>query len=121
MTTLLGMITTFNYIVGDVLMGLSKDFDYIPHDLLIAKLDSYDLDRNLLKLENRKQCARINNINSDFNDIISSVQGKYCLLMIFFLLMQHATVHNFTDNNTHASQQLLINSRKFWNMNQNVQ
>ena len=54
-----------DYIVGDVLMGLSKDFDYIPHDLLITKLDSYDLGRNLLKLENRKQCARINNINSD--------------------------------------------------------
>ena len=71
-----------DYIVGGVLMDLSKAFDCMPHDLLIAKLDSYGLDRNLLKyinsyLDNRKQCVRINNINSSFNDIISGVpQGS---------------------------------------------
>ena len=67
-----------DYIVGGVLMDLSKAFDCMPHDLLIAKLDSYGLDRNLLKyinsyLDNRKQYVRINNINSSFNDIISGV------------------------------------------------
>ena len=39
-------------IVGGVLMDLSKAFDCIPYDLLIAKLDSYGLDRNLLKYIN---------------------------------------------------------------------
>ena len=71
-----------DYIVGDVLMDLPKAFDCIPHDLLIAKLDSYGLDGNLLKyinlyLDNRKQCVCINNINSSFHDIISGVpQGS---------------------------------------------
>ena len=55
-------------------MDLSKAFDWIPHDHLITKLDSYGLDRNLLKyinsfLDNREQCVRINNINSIFYDI----------------------------------------------------
>ena len=67
-----------DYIVGGVFMDLSRAFDCIPHDLLIVELDSYGLDRNLLKyinsyLDNRKQCVRINNINSSFNDIISGV------------------------------------------------
>ena len=49
-------------VVGGVLMGLSKAFDCIPYDILIAKLDSYGLDRNLIKyinshLDNRKQCV----------------------------------------------------------------
>ena len=59
-------------------MALSKAFDCIPHDLLIGKLDSYGLDRNLLKyinsyLNNTKKCVLLNNTNSNFNDIISVV------------------------------------------------
>ena len=75
------------YIVGGVL--LSKTFDCIPHDLLTAKLDSYGLDRNLLKyinsyIDNRKQCVRINNINNNFNDIISGVlQGSVIEPILF--------------------------------------
>ena len=70
-------------------MDLSKAFDYIPHDPLIGKLDSYGLDRNLLKfinsyLDNRKQCVRINNINSDFNDIISGVPQTLSLMIFSF-------------------------------------
>ena len=71
-------------------MDLSKAFVCIPHDRLIARLDSYGLDRNLLKyinsyLDNRKQCARIINVNSDFHDIISGLpqgsmafKGQWC-------------------------------------------
>ena len=39
-------------IVRGVLMDLSGAFDCTLHDLLIAKLDSYGLDRNLLKCIN---------------------------------------------------------------------
>ena len=94
-----------DYIIGGVLMDLSKAFNCIPHDLLIVKLDSYGLDRNLLKyinsyLDNRKLCARIYNINSDFHDIISGVpQGSVVRPILFnahfndfFFSMQHATV-----------------------------
>ena len=67
-----------DYIVEGVLVDLSKALDCIPHDLLIAKFDSYGLDRDLLKyinsyLDNRKQCVCINNINGSFNVIISGV------------------------------------------------
>ena len=105
-----------DYIVGGVLMDLSKAFDCIPHDLLIAKLDSYGLDRNLLKyinsyLDNRKQCVRINNINSPFNDIISGVpQGSVVGSILFnaffndfFFFIQHAIIHNFADDNILSS------------------
>ena len=105
-----------DYIVGGVLMDLFKAFDCIPHDLLIAKLDSYGLNRNLLRyinsyLDNRKQCVRINNINSSFNYIISGVpQGSVVGPILFnaffndfFFFMQHATVYNFADDNTLSS------------------
>ena len=97
-------------------MNLFKAFDCIPHDLLIAKLDSYGLDRNLPKyinsyLDNRKQYLRINNINSSFNDIISGVpQGSIIGPILFnaffndfFFSMQHATAHNFADDITISS------------------
>ena len=38
-----------DYIVGCVLMDLFKAFDCILHELLVAKLDSYGLERNLPK------------------------------------------------------------------------
>ena len=67
-----------NYAVGGVLMDLSKVFDCIPHDLLIAKLSAYGLNGNALRyiytyLKNYKQCVRVNNVCSDFKDIISEV------------------------------------------------
>ena len=105
-----------DYVVGGVLMDLPKAFDCIPHDILISKLDSCCLDRNLLKyinlnLDDGKQCVYIININSDFNDLISgATQGSVVGPLLFnaffndlFFFMQHATIHNFAENNTLSS------------------
>ena len=105
-----------NYTVGGVLMDLSKAFDCIPRDLLIAKLSAYGLNGNSLKyihtyLKNRKQCLRVNNVGSDFKDIISGVpQGSIvgpmlfnALLNYFFFCIRKASVHNFADHNTLSS------------------
>ena len=66
------------HVVGGVLMDLSKAFDSISHGLLLAKLATYCADGSFLcyiysYLLNRKQCMRINNINSDFLNVISGV------------------------------------------------
>ena len=71
-------------------MELPKAFECIPHSLLIGKLDSYGLDRNLLKhinsyLDNRKQCVRINNINSAFNDLFRKRSVVGPILFNFFM------------------------------------
>ena len=112
-----------DYIVGAVLMNLSKTFDCIPHDLLIAKLDSYGLDINLLKyinsyLDNGKLCVRINIINSYFNGIISLVpQGSVEEPILFnaffnvfsFLCNMLQFITSLTTTHFRATQKLLIN------------
>ena len=94
-------------------MRLSKAFDCVPHDLLIAKLEAYGINENLLTyidsyLSNRKQCARINNVTNGFETIISGVpQGSIvgpllfnCFFSDFFHFIEKASVHNSADDNT---------------------
>ena len=101
-----------NKIVGGVFMDLSKAFDCVPHDLLIAKLTAYSVDENLLMyiysyLPKRKQCVRINNVHSRFQNVISGVpQGSIvgplfnCFFNDFFYFIDKASVHNFADDNS---------------------
>ena len=102
-----------NFIVGAVLMDLSKAFDCIPHDLIIAKLAAYGFKRETLRLiysylKGRKQCVKINNTYSDYNEIISGVPQGSILGPVFFNLSindlfffnEKASMHNFADDNT---------------------
>ena len=94
-------------------MDLSKAFDCIPHDLIIAKLAAYGFKRETLRLiysylKGRKQCVKINNTYSDYNEIISGVPQGSILGPVFFNLsindlfffIEKASMHNFADDNT---------------------
>ena len=102
-----------NYIVGAILIDLSKAFHCILHDLFIANLAAYGLDHTALKLiysylHNRKQCVRINNKYSNFENIISGVpQGSTVDPLLFdfqindlFFFVESFSIHNFADDNT---------------------
>ena len=102
-----------NFIIDAVLMNLFKAFDCIPHDLIIAKLAAYGIERETLRLiysylKGRKQCVKINNTYSDYNEIISSVpQGSIPGSILFklsindsFFFIEIASMHNFADDNT---------------------
>ena len=110
-----------NYVVDGVLMDLSKAFDCVPHDLLIAKLEAYGINENLLAylhsyLSNRKQCVCINNVTSDFETIISGFPQNSivnpnlfnCFFNDFFYFIEKTSAHNFADDNT------LIDLRKLF-------
>ena len=103
-------------LAGGVLMDLSKAFDCIPHDLLIAKLLAYKIDDKIVQiffsyLQNQKQCVIINNISSEFLNIISGVpQGSIAGPILFnvfvndfFFFIKRTSVHNFADDNTLSS------------------
>ena len=105
-----------DYVAGGVLMDLSKAFDCIPHDLLIAKLLAYKIDDKIVQmifsyLQNRKQCVKINNISSEFLNIISGVpQGSIAgpilfnvFINDFFFFIKKASVHNFADDSALSS------------------
>ena len=92
---------------------MSKAFDCIPHDLLIAKFAAYVLSEkalmyNLSYLSNRKQCVRINDTYSEFENIISGVlHGPILGPLLFnlsindlFFFILIALVHNFEDDIT---------------------
>ena len=88
-------------------------FDCVPHNLLITKLAAYSVDKNLLMyiysyLSNRKQCVRINNVHSRFQNVFSGVpQGSIvsptlfnCFFNDFFSFSDKASVHNCADDNS---------------------
>ena len=94
-------------------MDLSKTFDCLPHNLLIAKLAAYSADENLLMyiysyLSNRKQCVRINNVHSRFQNVISGApQGSIvgptlfnCFFNDFFYFIDKVSVHDFANDNS---------------------
>ena len=94
-------------------MDLSKDFDCVPHELLIAQLEAYSINENLLAhrhsdISNRKQCVRINYVTSDFETVKSGVPVDSivspilfnCFFNDFFYFIEKASVHSFADNNT---------------------
>ena len=94
-------------------MDLSKAFDCIPHDLLIAKLHAYRLSFDTVTflnshLKDRKQNVTINNIFSEFENILSGVpQGSILGPILFniflndlFLCIKKLDLHNFADDNT---------------------
>ena len=93
-------------------MDLSKAFDCVPHDLLIAELEAYSLDENLLMyiyyLSNRKQCVHINNVHNRFQNVFSGLpQGSIvgptlfnCFFNDFFYFIDKVSVYNFADDKT---------------------
>ena len=89
-----------------------------------CKLAAYGLDGSFLcyidsYLLNRKQCVRINNINSDFLNVISGVpQGSIvgpilfnCFFNDFFWVTEFANAHNFANDNT-----LTALANNIWNL-----
>ena len=83
-----------NFAVGAVLMDFSKAFDCIPHNILIPRLPAYSFEGKTLLyiysyLENRKQCVKINNINSSFQTIKPGVpQGSIVGPILFNNFLQ---------------------------------
>ena len=82
-------------------------------DDLIVKLAAYSLDNIALKLifsylKNHKQCVRINNTYSSFENIISGVpQASIVGQLLFdfsindlFFFIESSSIHNFADDNT---------------------
>ena len=70
-----------NKYVAAILMDLSKAVDCLPHDLLLLKLKTYGLSENARKLmasylTNRKQCVKLGNFRSYFNQSSKVSQGS---------------------------------------------
>ena len=74
---------------GLILLDFSKAFDKVAHEKILLKLHHYGIRRDTLKmkdfLDNRKQAAVINGINSDRISISSGVTQGSVLGPILFL------------------------------------
>ena len=94
-------------------MDLSKAFDCLPHDLLIAKLEAYGLDREMVKLvyshlKDRKQAVKVKGFVGILTSIISGVpQGSILGPILFNIFrsdlsyfIEGSNLHNFADDNT---------------------
>ena len=62
-------------------MDLSKAFDCLPHNLLIAKLEAYSLDCEMVKLvysylKDQKQAVKVKGFVGSLKSIISGVHHK---------------------------------------------
>ena len=72
-----------------LLTEFSKSFDCIDHLLLIAELNGYGVDTNLLYFlayyfEKTKQKTKVNGSYSNFGDIFSGVQQGFILVPLLF-------------------------------------
>ena len=79
--------------------------------MTIPKLAPYEIEREKLiysYLKGRKQCVKIKNTHSDYNEVISGVpQGSMLGPILFnspindlFFFTKIASMHNFADDNT---------------------
>ena len=97
-------------------MDLSKAFECPSHGLIIAKLAAYGLDNTALKLifsylKNRKQCVRISNPYSNFENIITGVpQGSIVGPLLFdfsindlFFFIESSSIHNLAEDKTFSA------------------